>query len=425
MSFRYKTIIGIAIIEAILLVILVWNALHFLHSSSEEELVTRARSTVQLISTMTQDAVLSTDLARLESFVQKVLESSDLVYVKIYREGKLFAQGGNSEALAKPFQPDETFNEVDDGIFDTYVDIKEAGYNFGRIEIGIATTKLAHIFSKAQRKISIIAIIELVLSALFSFILGTYLVARLKKLGDASAHLAAGNFGYQVEVSGNDEIAITANAFNKMSKQIKNYLFEIQQVNKNLSQEVDKRSRAEKAVKRTNAELENKIEELARNIAITEKLSQKNAIMEERSRLARELHDSVTQSLYSQSLFAETAKMLCDQGDFEKAHEHLLELSKSILETIKEMRLLVYNLRPTILKEEGLLRAIKKRLDSVETRSDILGNVQLKGEENLSEQEEETIYRIIMEALNNTLKHSKATTVNINIVVESDWAQIV
>jgi len=78
------------------------------------------------------------------------------------------------------------------------------------------------------------------------------------------------------------------------------------------------------------------------------------ATLEERARLARELHDSVTQSLYSISLFAEAARRLADSGDLGTVREQLGELGEAARQALKEMRLLVYELRPAALEREGL-----------------------------------------------------------------------
>jgi len=146
-------------------------------------------------------------------------------------------------------------------------------------------------------------------------------------------------------------------------------------------------------------------------------LAQEAAVLEERSRLARELHDSVSQSLYCVSLLAETARHLAEAGDYKNTCSSLADLSDTIQEVLKEMRLLIYNLRPEVLKKEGFMGAIRQRLDSVESRSGIRGELILSGRGELSEPEEDTLYRIIQEALNNTLKHSSANTVRVKVHV--------
>ncbi|MGE5603804.1 MAG: PAS domain S-box protein, partial [Nitrososphaerales archaeon] len=77
------------------------------------------------------------------------------------------------------------------------------------------------------------------------------------------------------------------------------------------------------------------------------------AVMHERQRLARELHDSVTQSLYSLSLMAEAARRLVAAGNQERGIGYLVRIGESAQQVLKEMRLLVYELRPLMLERDG------------------------------------------------------------------------
>ncbi|MEN8232914.1 MAG: histidine kinase, partial [Thermodesulfobacteriota bacterium] len=165
--------------------------------------------------------------------------------------------------------------------------------------------------------------------------------------------------------------------------------------------------------------------ELASEIEIRKNIAREAAIMAERSRLARELHDSVSQSLYSVSLIAETARHLAEGGDLKNTLASLSELNNTVQQTLKEMRLLIYNLRPEILKKEGFKGAIQQRLDAVESRSGIKGQLIMDGEMDLSELEEDTFYRIIQEALNNILKHSSATKVTVKVQISRERVEIV
>ena len=142
------------------------------------------------------------------------------------------------------------------------------------------------------------------------------------------------------------------------------------------------------------------------------------AIAAERSRLARDLHDSVTQSLYSMTLFAEAARRLIVSEDQESVEEYVSQLCETSQQALKEMRLLVYELRPSTLEEEGLVRALRQRLDTVERRAGIEAQLSVQGELDLPKKNEEELYRIAQEALNNSLKHAAATAVTVRIATE-------
>ena len=97
--------------------------------------------------------------------------------------------------------------------------------------------------------------------------------------------------------------------------------------------------------------------------------AQDKAVLEERQRLARDLHDSVIQALYSVTLHAQGAQRLLASGDLPKALEALRGLQETAQEGLDEMRLLIFELRPPILEQIGLVAALQARLNSVEGRA--------------------------------------------------------
>ena len=143
--------------------------------------------------------------------------------------------------------------------------------------------------------------------------------------------------------------------------------------------------------------------------------AQKLAAREERGRLARELHDSVTQSLYSLTLLAEGWRRMADQGELDDPREPLAELGQLGQQALKEMRLLVYELRPPALEHDGLVTALQQRLSAVEKRSGVETTMEAQELWDLPQEVEDGVYRIAQEALNNTLKHAAATEVSVAI----------
>jgi len=139
--------------------------------------------------------------------------------------------------------------------------------------------------------------------------------------------------------------------------------------------------------------------------------AQKTAILEERSRLARELHDSVTQSVYSVTLYAEAATRLLKSGDITQAEEYLGDLRDTGLEALREMRLLIYELRPLALEKSTLADALRSRLEAVEARSGVKSTLTVEGDEDLDYSTKVELYQIGQETLNNILKHARASHV--------------
>lgn len=143
--------------------------------------------------------------------------------------------------------------------------------------------------------------------------------------------------------------------------------------------------------------------------------AEQSAAIAERSRLARELHDSVTQSLYSVTLYAEAAARLLATGKNQDAADHLRELRDTAQEALREMRLLIFELRPLALEKNGLVAALQARLDAVETRGGMHAELQVEGGEHLPHSVQEELYHITQEALNNVLKHANAQHVRVHV----------
>jgi signal transduction histidine kinase len=144
---------------------------------------------------------------------------------------------------------------------------------------------------------------------------------------------------------------------------------------------------------------------------------------EERNQLARDLHDSVTQSLYSLTLFAEVGRRTAEGGDLRQTNIYLKRIGETAQQTLKEMRLLVYKLRPPILVEQGLIKALQHRLNGVEGRAGISTRLIAPDELILPDDVAETLFFIAQEALNNALKHAAASTVVVKL--EADLVQVV
>jgi signal transduction histidine kinase len=138
------------------------------------------------------------------------------------------------------------------------------------------------------------------------------------------------------------------------------------------------------------------------------------AISAERNRLARDLHDSIAQTLYSQILFATAAQKQIQLAHLAQAGEYLERLSSVARQALREMRLLIYELRPPEFQGASLEEMVTRRLEMVEQRAGL--TTRLGGEWNcpLPAPQQDTIYRIVEEALNNALKHANASEVLIS-----------
>ena len=134
---------------------------------------------------------------------------------------------------------------------------------------------------------------------------------------------------------------------------------------------------------------------------------QKLAAVEERNRLARELHDSVSQALYGIGLGTQTALAMWerDSNIVKESLDYILTLSEAAM---VEMRALIFELRPESLENEGLVTALSKQAASLQARHRLDVQMELCEEPNLSLEVKESLYRVVREALHNVVKHSGA-----------------
>jgi signal transduction histidine kinase len=144
------------------------------------------------------------------------------------------------------------------------------------------------------------------------------------------------------------------------------------------------------------------------------KQAQQLAALEERQRLARELHDSVSQALYGIALGARTARALLDRDVTQVAEplEYVLALAEAGL---TDMRALIFELRPESLQSEGLVVALTKLTDSLRARHHLAVRTQFDVEPDIPLQAKEALYRVAQEALRNIIKHAQSCLVTVQL----------
>jgi signal transduction histidine kinase len=141
------------------------------------------------------------------------------------------------------------------------------------------------------------------------------------------------------------------------------------------------------------------------------------AIMEERNRLARDLHDSA-----KQKAFAALAQLGAVNGMLKGGRpgvrNHLEEAENLVYEVIQELTFLIQEIHPSALKEKGLASMLREYVFQWENRNDAKANLKIENERRLPLEIEQAFYRIIQEALANITRHSRATQVEINLLFQ-------
>ncbi len=212
----------------------------------------------------------------------------------------------------------------------------------------------------------IIAVIPF--GALFGFIMARGLTRRLAALTEAADAWSQGDFSARVQDRSADEIGVLSDRLRHMAEQVQSLL----QNRRDL------------------------------------------AAVEERNRLARELHDAVKQQIFATHMQIRAARNLLP-AEPSAARALLGEAEGLIKSTQQELNLLIGELRPAALGGQGLTQAVRIFLDTWSKNSGINTNLQVQGERSLSLGVEQALYRVAQEALSNVARHSGASSVNIRL----------
>ena len=263
----------------------------------------------------------------------------------------------------------------------------------GAIEIARDTTPLG---AQSREQTLIMAAMAGLTFVSVSTVLGLMLrsavVKPLAKVADSAGRIARGDMTARVKVSREDEVGTLANSFNDMAENLEQHAIALQERTAQLQQMAGMRGQL-----------------LDQVISAQE---------EERRRLARELHDEVGQAL--SSIMLDLARAIDGlPPDAVEAQERLAHSRAIAAQTLGELRKLIYDLRPEVLDQLGLIPAIrsyaKSHFESGNTK--VTFSFQgLKGR--LQQRTETTVFRVIREAITNVIRHADASVVKIQIVVK-------
>jgi NarL family two-component system sensor histidine kinase LiaS len=214
---------------------------------------------------------------------------------------------------------------------------------------------------------------------------------RLERLGEVMLLLEKGNLTRSVPPLGEDEIGRLGDQLNRISKKWEEQISSLQRLSNN------------------NAQLAEK--------------AKYSAVIEERQRLARDLHDAVSQQLFAISMTATAVGRTLDK-DFEKAERqiHLIEEMSSAAQS--EMRALLLHLRPVHLEGKRLSQGLLELLRELQAKVPIEIAWEMDDEIMLPKGIEDHLFRIVQEALSNALRHSKATRLEIKLAHPADAVRL-
>lgn len=248
----------------------------------------------------------------------------------------------------------------------------------GTVRVGISNQRIQRALFDMTSQVLLTTGIVLGLSLLAATFLTFVLTRPILALVDAARSVGRGDFSRRVRRWANDEIGDLAEAFNQMS-------VELDRANEvRLERELLRRQLLERVIA---------------------------AQEEERRRIARELHDSTSQSLTSLMVGLRTLESDCDSPQVLQHSRQLRQVAAQILE---DVHTLAVQLRPTVLDDLGLSAALERLAQEWQTRHSVQTAVVVHlGKDRLADQIETTLYRSIQEALTNVARHAQAGSVSV------------
>lgn len=234
--------------------------------------------------------------------------------------------------------------------------------------------------------VSLYVFIGLIISVYAGFKSSGDLKERLDYLSVQITQFANGNYDSRLYYKEHDEITRISNEMNELGKKLDDQVKSLQRM---ADEKADFAESAHKA-----------------------------AAMEERQRLARDLHDAVSQQLFALTMMSEAAVKQFDKNP-DVAKEQVTEIASSALKAQSEMRALLLHLRPVHLSGDPLPIGVRKLIDELKQKTSMEFSIGIDDEIELSRTTEEHVFRIIQESLSNTLRHSAATKVTLEVFIRS------
>ncbi|RPH61007.1 MAG: HAMP domain-containing protein [Chloroflexi bacterium] len=248
---------------------------------------------------------------------------------------------------------------------------------------------------------------SLLILLLIPLLLRASITRPLEALTAGVRRMGAGEMDITIPVQSEDEIGFLTGAFNTMSGTLDDHV-------RNLEVRVADRTRE---LDDANASLR---AEMLQREAVQEKLIQQQhtvAAFQERKRLARDLHDSLNQSIHSLILFSETLVAAIEKKNLGHAKHLVEQVQESARQSLKETRLLLFELQTAGQgRSVNLIRGLEERFAKVESYAGIQSQIIHKGSlRHIPAAWHENLYWITIEALNNAIKHAQASKMTIEI----------
>jgi NarL family two-component system sensor histidine kinase LiaS len=276
-------------------------------------------------------------------------------------------------ALAGDTRPSDLAAPTRDGRSEVAIPIAEGTHVLGALvlDMDVQATQEAYLpraFVGLFGFVATLVIVTGLIGLVFGFVISRGLAQRLRRITRAAEAWSRGDFSTTARDPSADELGQLARDLNRMAEQLQTLIQDQQQL----------------------------------------------AVMEERNRLARDLHDSVKQQVFATAMQVAAARALVRQ-DPAAAEGRLAEVERLVGEAQRELTALIGELRPAALANKGLAPALREYCDAWSRRTGIAAEVRVQGEQPASLEVEQALFRVAQEALANVARHSGATSAEVRL----------
>jgi two-component system sensor histidine kinase UhpB len=219
-SLRVRLITSVVIIEIVTLSLLVWSNLAVIRQAYADRLWDTASGLLEQVATTSGTYLLEVDYASLEEYLRNFTHQEELAYLMVLdRDRHPVVTFGQLPATFWP-PSDRHPLAVDDGILDLSREILIGNQAMGEVHAGFSLAPMQHAINSARLRSIVIAGTEITLTILATVFIGVHLTRRLGRLASAAQQVGSGDYAVSVPAEVNDEVGMTATAFNRMVSEV-------------------------------------------------------------------------------------------------------------------------------------------------------------------------------------------------------------
>ena len=214
-----RLILGVVLVEALMLSLLVWNSVRLIGTSHAQLLEQSVREDSRLLAAALADGLAAADRAVIADALALIGDRQDLAYVLVRdRTGQEMGRIGR---VPENLAVDRSFEEAEaDGIFDWRQPVYLYGQYLGELNVGYGIERVAALVAKTRTQNTLIAAAEIAVSLVVTVLLGLFLTRGLRRLEEGARRLRAGDLKHRIPISGEDELADVAAAFNELASHL-------------------------------------------------------------------------------------------------------------------------------------------------------------------------------------------------------------